>query len=121
MTGDQKELRLSLSKTKTYIDCPKKFKFGYIDKLPRKEFEYHIFGKFIHQVLEDFHKTYLDGSTELFHITMKNVYKNALKEYSSKMTSEAKKEAFSLVQKYLSIVSLDPNEVKKTQSVEKKI
>ena len=47
-------LNLSVSKLKTFEDCKTKFKFSYIDKLPKKEWEFHSFGKFLHAVLEYF-------------------------------------------------------------------
>jgi RecB family exonuclease len=49
-------LTLSVSKAKTFDDCKAKYKFTYIQKLPRKDMDFHIFGKFLHYVLETFHE-----------------------------------------------------------------
>ena len=48
------DLRISVSKAKTFDGCKKKFDFCYVQKLPRKDWDFHIFGKFCHSVLETF-------------------------------------------------------------------
>ena len=103
-------LRLSVSKTKTYIDCSKKYKFSYVLKLPRKERDYLTYGKFIHQILEDYHRELLEGCKDRKHIIMGRVYKKALDEYGSKLTQEQKDEGFALVQKYLEKQAKDKKE-----------
>jgi putative RecB family exonuclease len=102
------DLRLSVSKTKTFLDCKAKFKFSYIDKLPRKDWEFHTFGKFCHMVLEEFHNAYLEhNSQEPYNIEMGKAFKKALAEYKDKMTPEMKKECWTLIDKYLRIVTTD--------------
>lgn len=101
------ELRLSVSKTKTFIDCKKKFQYAYIEKLPRKEWEHHTFGKFCHKVLEDFHLAYINGSTEPFNKTMSKAFKDAVIEYKNLMTQEMKKECWEIIDQYLKLISLD--------------
>jgi ATP-dependent helicase/DNAse subunit B len=113
-------LRLSVSKSKTFESCAKKYHFSYVLKLPRKEFSYHTFGKFVHKVLEDFHQLYLDGCDEPFNKTIGKCFKIALAEYGSKMDAEAKKEAFEIVNAYLKRITADKDSVKKVLSVEKK-
>ena len=99
------ELRLSVSKTKTFLDCKAKYKYVYIDKLPRKEWSYHILGKFCHKVLEDFHNAYVMHDSKLpFNVEMGNAYKSAIKEFGSSMNTEMKKECWDLVDKYLRII-----------------
>ena len=100
-----KSLRLSVSKTKTFLDCRKKFDFSYIQKLPKKEWEHHTFGKFCHKVLEDFHLFYINGSKDPYNISMNKAFKNALLEYKAQMTPEMKKECFALISKYLKLIS----------------
>jgi len=109
----QNIIKLSVSKTKTYIDCKKKFEFAYNLKLPRKEWDFHTFGKFCHKVLEDFHMVYINGSTKPYHEVMTNVYRDALLEYKSKMTKEAREECWTIISQYLKIMSDD----KKNNSV----
>lgn len=102
------ELRLSVSKTKTFIDCQKKFEFGYIQKLPKKDWDFHIFGKFCHKVLEDFHNAYiLNGSTESYNKEMTKAFKAAKEEYKGGMTPQMTKDCFDIISKYLDIVSHD--------------
>ena len=64
------EFRVSVSKTKTFLDCKAKFKFCYVEKLPRKDWDFHIFGKFCHSVLEEFHKTYMEGCLLPYNMVM---------------------------------------------------
>lgn len=49
-------MRLSFTKIWTYIECPLKFYFQYIMKLPTKPKSYFSFGKSIHMALSKFHK-----------------------------------------------------------------
>lgn len=101
------EMRLSVSKSKTFIDCKKKYKFTYIEKLPRKDWDFHILGKFCHKVLEDFHLIYINGSKEPYNKSMSLCFKNALIEFKSGMTPEMKKECWKLIDQYLKIISDD--------------
>jgi RecB family exonuclease len=97
--------RLSVSKCKTFLDCKAKYKYTYIDKLPRKTWDFHTTGKFCHKVLEDFHNTYINGSDDPYHIVMTKAYKDAIKEYSKDMTAEMKKECRQIIDQYLQLVS----------------
>lgn len=100
------ELRLSVSKTKCFLQCKKQFQFSYIFKLPKKDRDYHIFGKFCHKVLEDFHNAYVISKSEKpFNIEMGIAYKISLAEYGDKMTPEMKKDCYKLIDQYLKIVS----------------
>jgi RecB family exonuclease len=100
-------IRLSVSKYKTFSDCKKKFHFAYILKLPRKEATYHIVGKFVHKVLEDFHQHYLGGinSSDPFHKIMGQSFKTALSIYKPKMTQEMVDECWEMINGYLKLVS----------------
>lgn len=99
------ELRLSVSKTKTFIDCKKKFKFTYIQKLPRKTWEFHLFGQFCHKVLEDFHRAYIIGkSKNPYHIEMEIAFKAALIEFKGRMTKQMKKDCWDIINGYLKLL-----------------
>lgn len=101
-------IRLSVSKTKTFIDCKAKFKYIYIEKLPKKDWEHHIIGKFCHKVLEDFHNAFiLNQSTQTYHYEMNSAWKSAWKEYKLSMTPEMKQECWDILNKYLKLVSAD--------------
>lgn len=95
------DLRLSVSKTKSFLDCKKKFKFAYVLKLPQKEFEFHTFGKFCHKVLEDFHLEYINGSTEPYNTVMTKCFKQAVVEYKEKLNPTMQKECFDIIHAYL--------------------
>lgn|SRR5574337_472550 len=101
------DLRLSVSKTKTFLDCKAKYKFCYIEKLPRKDWDFHIFGKFCHRVLEWFHQQYIDGCLLPYNVTMTDAFKLAWSEYKDKMTPEMKKECWEIVDKYLRLCTKD--------------
>lgn len=101
------ELRLSVSKTKTFIDCKAKYKFCYIEKLPRKEWDFHVFGKFCHMVLEWFHQQYIEGCLLPYNMTMTDAFKVAWEEYKDKMTPEMKKDCWEILNKYLRNITKD--------------
>jgi len=72
---------LSVSKSKTFAECKAKYKFSYIEKLPKKERDYHIFGSYVHEILETFHQKLIDDCSR--------------KENWQAILEEAKQEAFS--------------------------
>jgi len=99
------EFRLSVSKTKTFLDCKAKYKYTYIDKLPRKTWDFHTTGKFCHKVLEDFHNTYINGSQEPYNTVMSRAFKGAVEEYRKDLTQDMKKECWQMIDQYLRIVT----------------
>jgi len=101
------ELRLSVSKCKTFSDCRKKFHFTYILKLPRKDADYLITGKFAHKALEDFHKHYITDpiSTEPYNRVMAQSFKNAWTEYKDRMTPTMKDECWQMLNDYLKLLN----------------
>jgi RecB family exonuclease len=101
-------LKLSVSKSKTFQDCKKKFKFNYIDRLPKKDWDHLTYGKFVHRALEAFHKFYLDGSTKHRHEEMQAAFKLAVEEFKDKLSREQKKEAFAALSLYLEKVGQQP-------------
>lgn len=104
MTDD---LRLSVSKTKTFLDCKAKYKFCYVEKLPRKDWDFHTFGKFCHRALEWFHKQYIDGCLLPYNVTMGDAFKVAWEEFKDKMKPEMKKECWDILNQYLKLVTQD--------------
>jgi ATP-dependent helicase/DNAse subunit B len=99
------DLRLSVSKVKTFDQCKKQYEFNYILKLPKKDRDYHIFGKFCHRVLEWFHQQYIDGCLLPYNITMTDAFKVSWTEYKDKMTPEMKKECWNIVDQYLRLIT----------------
>jgi len=49
-------LKISFSALETYQQCPRKYLYNYIWKLPRKDWPWLILGTFVHLVLEKFHR-----------------------------------------------------------------
>ena len=94
-------LTLSVSKAKTFKECQAKFKFAYIEKLPRKERDYHIFGKFLHEILEKFHKELLNGNIDQNNIIMSKCFKSAYETFKEKLNADQIKEAKEIISKYL--------------------
>lgn len=99
------DLRLSVSKTKTFLQCKKQFEFNYILKMPKKDRDYHIFGKFCHRVLEWFHQQYVDGCLLPYNVVMTDAFKVAWAEFKEKMTPEMKKECWDIINGYLRLIT----------------
>lgn len=78
--------------------------------MPKKERDYHTFGKFAHKVLEDFHLAYIHGSKNSFREEMTIAYRRALEdpEFKEKLTDEMRIESKSIMTKYLKIISEQP-------------
>lgn len=54
-------LMLSASRIKTFKQCPRKYYYEYIEKLPKKQWDFFTLGTFVHGVLERFHKEFTDA------------------------------------------------------------
>jgi putative RecB family exonuclease len=104
-------LSLSVSKTKTFKDCKAKYRFCYLEKLPRKEWDFHVFGKFLHEVLERFYRKILDGNKDLPNVILSVAWKEAYLNWKQKLTAlqiaEAK-EICNLFLKYLALNNSPP-------------
>lgn len=96
-----KFLNLSVSKVKTFKTCKAKYHFCYVQKLPRKEWDFQIFGKFLHEVLERFHGDIIKGCKDPDHILMKKSFGDSLEKWGSKMDGDMKKECFDILANYL--------------------
>ncbi len=114
-------LTLSVSKVKTFKDCKAKFRFCYVEKLPRKDWDFHIFGKFSHEVLEIFHQKIIEGSLDLFNVLMTSAFQAALLNWKDKMSLDQKKEAWEILNKYLYLLNTqkEQGQLPKFLSVEK--
>ncbi len=99
------DFRLSVSKTKTFLQCKKQYEFVYVKKLPRKQASYHILGQLAHLVLEVFHKTYIEGSVEPYHVVMKRSWEKGVTDFKDKLTPEIRKECWDFMNKYLKYIS----------------
>lgn len=99
-SGLHADLSISVSKAKTYDTCKAKFKYQYIQKLPKKEWEHLTFGTFMHAVLERFHKAVIENSDCNWEDELKNAWAESVKEFKDKLTGEQKLEAGPLVKEY---------------------
>lgn len=102
-------LDLSVSKVKTFKDCAAKFRFTYIERLPRKDWDHHIFGKFLHEILETFHKNILSGNNDPFHTLLTASFKSSLLNWKEKLNKEQKKEAWDICNQYLIKITEEKN------------
>lgn len=114
-----KKLKLSVSKVKTFDQCKKKYHYTYEMRLPRKTWAFHTLGKFVHLVLEEFHKSFLSGSDEPLNVVMGRAYRIAMKEYGKSMSEDSKKEAFTMIDGYLQKITNEKHTLKDVIAVEK--
>lgn len=100
---EEKKIRLSVSKTKTYLSCAKSFNFNYIQKIPQKDQGHLTFGSFCHLALENFHIAYMEGSTLAHGKQMQISFKSALEdpEFAGKITPEMKTECKTIMGQYI--------------------
>ena len=97
-------LWLSVSKAKTFDDCQAKFKFAYIEKLPRKTWSFHTLGSFAHRVLELFQEARLKGEDMPDNDLMTLVFNEAAKEFKPDLKADQKKTVFDMALQYLQIL-----------------
>ncbi len=119
----------SYSKIGSYKACPKQYDFCYIQKLPRLDKTFTIFGSLCHDILERFHKFYLDPNNENIPYVdaMQKSFIEAKHDWESKEISENQlritkdqlKEAYQIMVDYLLLLNKGNNP--KVISVEKKI
>lgn len=75
-------IKLSASSMKTYDQCPRKYYFSYIERLPQQEHDHFDLGNLCHRALEIFHETYIEEGLK----------KGSLNKLMSFAFSNAKKE-----------------------------
>ena len=57
-----KEMTLSKSKINTFIECPRKFKYRYIDEISEEPNEYMAFGTAVHEIAEEIAIELMEGN-----------------------------------------------------------
>lgn len=97
-------LRLSVSKAKVFKDCQAKYKFQYIEKLPKKDWDFHVFGKFLHEILENFHKKIIDGDETPNDKLINSCYADALENWKDKVTPEQLLESKDIINSYINVL-----------------
>lgn len=98
-------IKLSASSVKTYTQCPRKYRYTYIDRIQRKEWEHLDLGNFCHKTLEIFHREYKDNKdgVKSLNSLMTNSFNTARKDFE--LTEEVLRDAQSLLREYLAKVS----------------
>lgn len=102
-------MRLSVSKAKTFENCKAKFKYSYIERLPKKDWDFHIFGKCLHGCLEYFHQDLIDDPklSESWEDALLGAWKKSLGEYRDKMDADAKADAWEIVKEYKELIDTE--------------
>lgn len=98
-------LSLSVSKYKTFKDCKAKYRFCYVEKLPRKEWDFHVFGKYLHEILENFYRKVLEGNTETPNMILSASWKEAFTNWKPKLSKEQILEAKEICNLFLKKLS----------------
>lgn len=113
--------KLSVSKCKTFSSCAAKYRFSYIEKLPQKDWAHTVFGKFLHEILENFHKERIAGNSDPDHVLMTQTFHSSVKNWNEKLDTSQKKEAWGILNIYLKELLKERSEgqVSKVLSVEK--
>lgn len=101
--SDPHLFNLSVSKSKTFESCKAKYKFTYIEKLPKKEWEFQVFGKFVHEVLEHFHLSLMAQPLQSYHLLMKRQFLHSLTHFV--LSPSQKAEAFDILSRYLLLLA----------------
>lgn len=78
-------LTLSPSRIKTYQQCPRKYYYTYVAKLPRKDWAHFTLGTLCHGVLEFFHEEYRKDGEKL---NLKRLMKEAFRKQREVMKKE---------------------------------
>lgn len=100
--GKEKELiKLSASSIKTYGQCPRKYYYTYINKpdIEKVKRPHLELGLFVHDVLEDFHKTLMQDPTAEWKPLMSNICKVKVGQFE--LDADLKKSAKEQLADYL--------------------
>jgi CRISPR/Cas system-associated exonuclease Cas4 (RecB family) len=101
------KLKISASAIKTYTQCPRKYYYTYIERLPKKKWPHIDLGNFVHAVLEAFHNLLRDNprGEEEWGNVLKDICRNTLKKHP--LTKEQRKQATAMLDTYLSKLRSD--------------
>lgn len=105
------ELWLSVSKIKTFNQCPAKYRYNYIDRLPRKSWDHFTFGNFLHEILEKFHEELMSDNEQPWHQLMSKCFSEISKneEFQKDLTKSQKDESFKILNVYLKQITAQQN------------
>ncbi len=99
------KLILSASRVKTYQQCPRRYYYSYLEKLPKKDWPHFDLGTLAHGVLEHFHETIRSDADDKSGLKklMKNAFQKqrASMEKNKTISPEILLEARDLLKEYL--------------------
>lgn len=78
---------ISVSKIKQFKNCKAAYKYAYIDKLPKKTWDFNVFGSFMHEVLETYHQTLIDHPDSKYNQVLKDCFWKAYPNYEAQLLS----------------------------------
>ena len=108
-------LSLSASAIETYLECPLKYRFKQVDKIPESPNRPQlIFGTIIHRVLDQFHGTDGDLSSERILRLLDKEWRSGEFEYSER-EDKLKSQAVEMLTRYVGRVSAAPPYVLETE------
>lgn len=81
---NENKLILSISRVKTYQQCPRKYYYNYIEKLPKLSWDHFNLGTFVHGVLEFFHENLRDNNS-LKDVNINKIMKQSFQKQYFKM------------------------------------
>lgn len=97
--GNEKIIKkYSSSSLKLFEQCPLRYRYYYIDHLPRRTWDHNVLGTMAHSVLEYFHKEYKEG--DVLYELMGRCFKKARGEHK-KIKRRQLIEVKDILQKYL--------------------
>jgi ATP-dependent helicase/DNAse subunit B len=98
------KLKVSASALKTYEQCPRKYFYTYIEKLPKKKWPHAELGDFVHNSLEEFHNHLKDNEVHELEWgpLLGGICRSQLKEMN--LTSEQKLTAKKMLDTYLRVL-----------------
>jgi len=110
--AEEKEtiLTLSASRVKTFQQCPRKYYYNYIEKLPRKDWPHFDLGTLVHGSLEHFHEDFKKDGSDL---NLKRMMKLSFKikrdemEKEKSLADDTLLEARNLLLEYLNKMETD--------------
>lgn len=111
---DFQGIQLSVSKIKTYKKCPENYRYEYVERLPKKDTAFTVFGNFCHEVLEEFHLRLMKNAslsdnevmTQVFNEIYKNKFKDKLEKKANngdKDDVNSKQDAYLALKQYLEV------------------
>lgn len=113
------DLNLSVSKAKTFKDCKAKFFFCYVEKLPRKDWEFHVFGKFLHEILERYYKYVMEGCQDKPNVILTQSWKDSFANWKDKLNREQIAEAKTICMQFLQKLAAEKDNAPTVLAVER--